>query len=112
MFMAITENISNQQKSTVSDTNVLRLKKAESALEYVLDNFNKGELQFTDFLYLKENEKKVLDLCEISDDLRNSRTVLEESFRVKNAEYEKFLQFHTLLARFWSVSKLAVEGKK
>ena len=91
---------------------MVRLKKAETALEFVLDNFNKGELQCTDFLYLKENEKILLELCEISDDLRNARTGLEESFRVKNAEYEKFLQFKTLLARFWSVSKSAVEGKK
>ena len=107
----IVENISEQQKSTVSHPNVMRLKKAESALEYVLKNFKLGEIQFTDFLYLKENERNLLELCEISDDLRTERTVLEESFRVKSLEYEKFLKFQTLLAQFWSVSKPAVAGK-
>ena len=97
---------------TVSEANVVRLNKAVSALEYVLGNFNSGEIQFTDFLYLKENETKVLELCEISDDLRNGRTVLEESFRVKSAEYEKFLKFQSLFARFWSVSRSAVAGMK
>ena len=91
---------------------MVRLKKAETALEFVLDNFNKGELQCTDFLYLKENEKigrymPRFSLNEIDSliksGLENEIIEVYQMGKVITTEKEKYFY---LIAKLWIVESI------
>lgn len=111
-FFLVLVKIRNQnQLFYISNDNVDRLIRSQSALENVMDCLVKGVIKFSDFAYLSDNEQRVIDLCEISDELTTYQASYGEIFRIRRSEREAFHKFHRLLAGFWSTCKLAVAGE-
>lgn len=108
----VAEKIRKQKKlGYISNENVERLVRSESAFSGVIDHLVKGVITFADFAYLSENEAKVIDLCEISEELKPTQVTLEEILKIRRAEMDNYWKFHHLLSGFWTACKPAVAGE-
>lgn len=109
MNRCIVENITPEQKRSISEENQVRMARSTTALEYILEKLEKGTITFGEFSYLYDNKRKVLSLCEVSELLKPD--TIQRSFEARHQEKAAFLNFYRLLQIFWSSCKDAVKGE-
>ncbi|XP_067936896.1 E3 ubiquitin-protein ligase RNF213-like [Watersipora subatra] len=99
-----------ESQRLIKQENVERLLRSCTALEAVLKTVVDSTICFGDFEFLDEHQSKLVDLCVVTDDLNDQRTVVKEAFTLRMKELKAYDQFHSDVHNFFSSCELYSTG--
>ena len=105
------EQLSDDQRYSISDINRRRLAASLVALRDIFNQLLNGQIIFSDFIFLKSFEDKVLELCTVSSDLSEKKAEIKAMMKQRERQRNLFLRFHELISDLWQASSSAVLGK-
>lgn len=108
----LSEGLSSEKRKHISGKNAERLSISTTSLDAVLKSVINRSVKLGDFEYLAGHEDKLVQLCEVTDELKDptQQAVLRQAFAQRTEERQAYLEFHSQLSDLFSVCQPYIRG--
>jgi len=109
-FCVTSGNLKEDQKKVIDEVNLNRISQSSTAVNDVLEQIMKGSILWADFKYFAAEEDKVIALCEVTDDWKNSAEPLKQRFHQLKEVLEMHTEFVRRLDSLWGICSRYASG--
>jgi len=110
-YIQILDGLNEDQRKLIDHKNLERIGQSSTAVNAILKQVMEGSILWADFKYFAAEEDKVIVLCEVTDDWKNSAELLKKRFHQLKEALEMHTEFARRLENLWGICSRYAPGK-